>query len=421
MKYKKATINLLVLTSLFIACEKTPDTNYKNHSYNPDNTVSATPHKDEESVKTPEDASFELVSLELAREEAKEISGQEIEGFLLPENITITEKDTISVFSSKEHYEDDYKDSENCLKILWPEYDVFISSGAEATYYKYDTQNPDRITGVTYRLKSESGENVEISTVAETGFIHHDGQITCSGMMIKKYDIEWGDSYSEDEGFELSDGFVTIKDAIDFTERRMNESLCNLFEGVDEFRVQHLYVFQNEDNGKYIYKMIAGCVFNGTPLDTANIYYNSKQGSRNYNFAGRCISFIMDKSDSFDSVSTCHTTMDFNEIDVIEKVISPKTALKIIKEELALGGIGGFEQAGLVGFFISKDAEYGEKLSQEELDRMGVVRPYWVFTNSRKEFPASCNGNYDSHENSVFVDAVTGEVFFCNTSTIAPY
>ena len=423
-RLRNTLLCILVLVFLLLACEKTPDKKYSESSSNVISDVSVSPQKNDSSVKTQNDSSLvELVPLEEARKEAMEIAGQTIEGFLMPDVIAVTDSNNISLYKSEIHYEEDYKTTESCLRKLWSGYDNFVESGAEATYYKYDEKAPDRTTGVTYCLASESG-GMEVFTVADNGFLYNSGTVSCLGEPEKRYDIEWGDSYSEDEGFELADGFVTIKNAVETAEKLINDNFGILYAGVTDFKVQHIYVFKDESTGKYIYKMIVGCVFDGTSLDTARRYYNSRSGNVSghmYTFKGKTNVFVMSKSDGFDSVSTCEHSMDFNKTETIDRVISPVNALKIVKKKLALGGIDQFEQAGLIYFFKERDLDYGEEPTQEEIESMSIIRPYWVFTNRKKSGFNNTEGNYDAHENSVFVDAITGEVFFCNASTVAPY
>ena len=65
--------------------------------------------------------------------------------------------------------------------------------------------------------------------------------------------------------------------------------------------------------------------------------------------------------------------------------------------------------------------DYGESLTEEELKEAVVFRPYWVFTNRLYYMRDNTGGNYDAHENTVFVDAVTGDVLFCNVTSIYPF
>ncbi|MBR0132094.1 MAG: hypothetical protein IJM14_03315, partial [Lachnospiraceae bacterium] len=298
---------LVVLVMVLSACQKTPETESSvgMSSDDKESLVTSTPALDSsesESPKQEEKDGYALITLEQARMEAKEMAGQTVEGFIMPEKIVVTDGNTIPVYKDSEHQCESYKEAEECFRKLIPRYDEIVAAGAEPRYYYNDEENPESVAGVTYKIESDNDYGMEIATVSDKGFISYDGKIV-SFMWEpeERYDIEWGDSYTDDEGYELSDGFVTIKDAIEFTEKRINDSLGELYEGVDKFKVQHLYVFKNEKNGKYVYKMIVGFVFDGQALDTASLYYDSKGGKDKYTFAGFYLNCVMEKSDCLDS------------------------------------------------------------------------------------------------------------------------
>ena len=397
IKWCALTVCLFAFVFLMTGCEDAPERPQNSD----DNAVSLTTEQ--------------YVTVEEAKRQMQEMAGKTVLGFELPEHIQMP--DVANVFKVKVQpwYPVWEKDLKNAVKNLWRDYGKVdwtkiknkkFSSKIDESYY--GKEKKDEKSGLVYSYDSN-------------GFLCGDSlgdtELT-SEACVKEFDFEWGDTVSEEETYPLADGEMSVAEAVSFTEDLLETYLSELEKNQFEYKVQHLYVMENEDTGFYDYNMVIGRIYKGVPIDTSSDFKVSEGKSYYRTHCGAHIIAIMRHRNSLDYISTSRELFEIESEAEKEKIIAPKWALQKMSEEIAHDNGIRFTECGLV-YLLVQDNRLSEQDQQDvyqQADETTYLRPVWLFTqDSNAESTDSLTK--DNHGISVIVDALDTNLYYYESTS----
>lgn len=419
----KLYILFVVLGLVLCACESAPDRNQQAPAkISPD--ISITSATTDDPTEAPDvtapvsNSSNEIVysTLKEEKEKVASLAGKNIYGFNLPARISMPDADDLCLFEVSCSYGHSYDEMLECIKGMWDDYETANELELQCNDFDY-TELPK------YKVRVWFDEDRKYIFTCSTS-----GSIVCNSIddswqsytsTTKKYDILWGDQISDDEGYSLLGGYMSVNDAIKMVEDKFNTFYSVIEQNVFTYKVQQLSVATNSVTGTPDYYMILGREYNGLPIDTCMMYYDLS-GIRNEKVLfGESILVIVHEKGKISCVDTYFDARIMYKGESIDKIVSFDSALELAKKEIATIGLENIEQAGLCYYHI-EDAVYDDEgilitgsVGKDENKRTGL-RPYWVFAQEKKtdNFQITPNG----HGTTILVDALDGTVYYFETT-----
>lgn len=197
-----------------------------------------------------------------------------------------------------------------------------------------------------------------------------------TGEPIARY---YNDGKSDSVTYKLSDGEMSIGDAIKYVTKEYGKSLP--YEDIPEYYVRYVDVYKM-DNETYAYLLMTTTMYNGIPFEQG---YEMKTTSILPNYFTEYGQAMMMKKNDIDTTLWCCPETELTPVgSPVEEIVSLKEAADIVSQKMSQN----------VKFdVISTELIYHGTTS--------LLKPTWLFT--------LCNTNDDLYYN-VYVDAEAGTV-----------
>lgn len=419
----KLYILFVVLGLVLCACESAPDRNQQAPAkISPDVSITSATTDDpteEPDVTAPiSNSSNEIVysTLKEEKERVKSLAGKNLYGFNLPARISMPNADDLCLFEVSCSYDHSYDEMLECIKGLWADYEA-------ANELELQCNDFDNTVNPKFKVRLWFDENRKYIFKCSTM-----GTIVCNSIddswqsytsTTKKYDILWGDQISDDEGYDLLGGYMSVNDAVKMVEDKFNTFYSAVEQNVFTYKVQQLSVATNSVSGTPDYYMILGREYTGIPIDTCMPYYNFSGTRVEKAIFGESILVIVHEKDKIACIDTYFNARNLHRGESIDKIVSFDSALKLAKKEIATIGLENIEQAGLCYYHV-QDAIYNDEgflisdcVGYDENTRT-PLRPYWLFAQKKTtdNFKITPNG----HGTTILVDALDGTVYYFETT-----
>ena len=371
---------ILICIIFCVACENKPDS--KNEEKSTEMIIEVS--KEEQ-----------YVTLEKAKEEINDIKGKTVNGFILPDSFMSLDADSVSVLRLQAYDSDDWDKVREVAGDVCP---FFKELNDENSKIKYVDN------GGFYNSIEIKSNDKRYEFAADNGgffFCSDDETIGEDDGNIKEYyDLEWEEKSIDDE---------KVSSAITDVENRLNKYLSEMEDNQFNYKVQHAFVSETG-----FIRMIIGWVYNDTPMDVcSNFSVNYDKGYK-VNVSGKYI-IAYYKNDEIVYFNTGLDLLDIENEETYEKVISPKYALQLMKEEIANeGNKMGFSQVGLV-YMLTQEGETKNGVDVPYNDT--EIRPYWMFSTELSSSALETDsGVRYIHGNTILVDAIDGKVYYYDIS-----
>ena len=410
---------LLILISLFFAsCSKKPE----NHeSAAP--TGSLNPVESAESVEQIDDKEEEpekYVDIAAAKEQIKELAGNDYLGFIVPSNMILPENNEVFDMELAGYYCTDGEFYYNATKGICP----FIEEVKPETADNVIDRTYDNVINSGNKMWQYFVQKGNIwygwMSIGSIGASRYDN-ITFSDI-IKQYDFLWGDKVEREETYELDGKQVSLLEMSEFTEKVVNEYFAPTENNEFEYKVQHAAVSINSETGRNNFVFSMGRIYKGIPMDTCS-NFNKYQADYEKNNSGRYILAVMDRENELAYFNAPNCNLKIKESVKKETVISPKYALYLMNKEIAHAGRMGFAKGGLL--YLETQEVYKSYHLSEGMIKSEIVgevndgvcktemHPFWAFYQESREKGFNTNsGIRDSHGISILVDAIDGSVYY---------
>lgn len=390
-----AMLGCITLVSIFLAagCEKAPDRSQNTQT--------------EDSVSL---SSEKMVSVQEAKDQIAKIKGKNIDGLQFPENFVLPTGKEVYEVKLSPWYTKDKKEMEDMIASLWNDYQkVDWSSVPEDSFPRKDKPN-------YYAVSKQDEESGRMYSFDAGGFFCGNSMNDTELHMdrcVKQYDFEWGDTASDKDEYELQDGKLSVPEAVAYTEKQLNTYLHPFEKKQFTYKVQHLYVKKDPENGHYDYDMVVGRVYRGGVIDTCSDFYLSEGKYYPYTHCGIEIEATMCHKNSLDMISTGAECLDVASNKKYDKIISPLWAVQRIKNEIAhIGGLS-FQECGLL-YLLVQDNRLAKEKDQDVyqgVDDNTYLRPVWAFMTEDRGISDGMRTS-DVHGTSVVVDAIDGNLYY---------
>ncbi|MCD7709407.1 MAG: hypothetical protein LUI02_05985 [Clostridiales bacterium] len=367
----------------------------------------------ESSTEMEIDSSGQYVTVAEAKEQAQELAGGSLDGIYFPDYVALPEGDYVSTLKLTTLYtpEEDSGEILAALRGIWSSYDSVDWSSIEPTR---NTRGPE---SDYWGISKEDEETGVWMSYDSRGFFCgnalQDMEELRGDACVKSYDFEWGDEAGEDT-WQLMDGECSVAEAVEAVEGLLNEYLSPLENDAFTYRVQHLYVMKNPDTGCYEYNLSIGRVCEGMAVDTSSDYEFLTTGQY-YD--------VVHKGARFEAVMRHKGTLDYFNIgtwligiestETEESIISSIWAAQQIKDEIAHANKMSFSDFGLV-YVLEQDNTEADNQQQGyfgALNDTTYLRPVWAFLAASSSSSLFSGTTLDTHDESILVDAVTGELY----------
>jgi hypothetical protein len=396
--HRKAIIfcTLVFCVLHFVGCEKAPQQDVKEDS------------------QTEKLSSEKYVSMDVAKEQLKEIVGKTIDGFSFPETIEMPDVRKVSEIELVPWYPEREKDLKKAVKKLWGGYfkvdwsnskSQKVTSPVDNQYYGF--QNEDTNTDAFYSYDSR-------------GLLCGDSMVDMklnASDCVAEFDFEWGDTATEKDVYSLEDGEISVPKAVSYTESLLNKQLSLLEKEQFTYKVQHLYVMKNEETGFFHYNMVIGRIYQGISIDTSTDFELTSGNYYDVTHCGIHMVAIMKYKNSLDYFNSYNELFQIGEKQEKDKIISPIWALNAMEKQIAhINGLS-FSDCGLF-YLVVQDNKLAEKKQQDVYQGVDnpsqsktYLRPLWLFLSDDGSgvFDAITK---DKHGTSVLVDAIDGTLYY---------
>lgn len=353
----------------------------------------------------------QYVSLGEAREQIQQMEGKDMDGIYLPKHMMMPDSEEIYDLELTPWRMEQGEDMLSALEHLWKDY-------AAVDWENIPDANeliPDGEVKIAGFQKTDE----------ETGFVYAyspEGHLFGDSLKsqpdknacVEAFDFEWGDTAAESDVYPLSDGEVSVPDAVAFTEELFNTYMSVLEKKKFTYKVQHLYVLKNGDACDFY--MVLGKLYKGMPVSNSCLFQvTSGQADYGNAHGGVIMEAVMRHKNCLDQVNSVNELLGVKAETKLEKLISPLWAVKKISEEVAhIGGLR-FQHCGLF-YMKQQDNSQMEEMYRDSVHSLAEggptrLRPVWLFMA-----PAG-GAVYDTgvlgmHGTSIIVDAVDGELYY---------
>ncbi len=388
---------VVLFTLLFGACEKAPEQKA---------------FEEKEEQKKAE----KYVSFEEAKRQIKSFEEKSVRDFHFGKPVDISEMKDISVIKLKPYRDSSPKKLEETLAAVWDMYKNTDWDKAEVN----ESSREDNNRAYT-KTDRESGNFYSCDTT--TGFFAGNTKSIWERELwldscVKQYDFR-KESISENQkkdAWPVGGKDVTVGEAVAYTEERLNQNLAPLEKKEFQYKVQLLYVLQDEETKNCDFSMVIGRVYRGVSLATQSDFDNNEEGKYPWRHCGSHILIIMRDGCEIDYFNVCDEVYGIASAQKQEKIISPEWAVEKMDREIAHIGGASCSFYGLVYLLTQKRGEEktpdGFEYSYSHVDENTYLRPYWIFASPAHWDFREGQEHDDGLEEITLIDAADGSLYY---------
>lgn len=367
---------------------------------------------EEDNISQSDLKSEKYVSIEEAKEQLSKLQGKRVNNFAFSEYIDIPDIDKISVLKLSQWSSsgDNLFILEDILSNMWIDFKEVDWSSIDEQRFTMEN-NEDYLA-----IQKEDAETGYLYSFDTDGFFSGDSLRDTELMVsscVKEYSFEWGDSASKEDIYKLEDGEVSIYEAVTGTEALFNDNLTELEGNQFTYKVQHLYVMENEASGYYEFNMVIGRLYKNLDVNTSSDFYLMEGKAYDKLHCGAHFIAIMRHINKLDYVNICNELFDIESEEIYTEMISPLWAVQQMDKQVAHTDGMKFDRCGLLYVLVQDNKFYDDNIQDvyQIVDDTTYLRPVWLFAKSDNGigFDTLTNDNFGV---CIIVDAIDGTLYY---------